>query len=132
MNFRSTYDFRAIVLSPNLSSRSLSIFSPLLPSALCFSLLTPDWKMSGGGARVSIPASVKKTIQSIKEVVEKHDDYEIYAMLKECAMDRDEAVHRLLLLGLSRSHPSPLWIRLRRGGLVSDPREVGVRPADRP
>ncbi|XP_020109661.1 GBF-interacting protein 1-like isoform X2 [Ananas comosus] len=88
------------LFSPNLSSRSLFIFFPLLsPSALCFSLLTPDWKMSGGAARVSIPASVKKTIQSIKEVVEKHDDYEIYAMLKECAMDRDEAVHRLLLLG---------------------------------
>ncbi|XVF71708.1 hypothetical protein PTKIN_Ptkin12aG0061200 [Pterospermum kingtungense] len=54
--------------------------------------------MSGGGFRVSsIPNSVKKTIQDIKEVMGNHSEDEIHAMLKECSMDPNETAQRLLL-----------------------------------
>ncbi|TYI55793.1 hypothetical protein E1A91_D11G165300v1 [Gossypium mustelinum] len=54
--------------------------------------------MSGGGFRVSsIPSSVRKTIQNIKEITGNHSEDEIYAMLKECSMDPNETAQRLLL-----------------------------------
>ncbi|URD92625.1 hypothetical protein MUK42_01212 [Musa troglodytarum] len=53
--------------------------------------------MSGGGARVSIPAGVRRTIQNIKEIAGNHSDEEIYAMLKECGMDPNETAQKLLL-----------------------------------
>ncbi|XP_062107111.1 GBF-interacting protein 1-like isoform X2 [Humulus lupulus] len=53
--------------------------------------------MSGGGFRVSIPSSVRKTIQNIKEITSNHTDEEIYAMLKECSMDPNETTQKLLL-----------------------------------
>ncbi|PON87984.1 GBF-interacting protein [Trema orientale] len=53
--------------------------------------------MSGGGFRVSIPNSVRKTIQNIKEITGNHTDDEIYAMLKECSMDPNETTQKLLL-----------------------------------
>ncbi|XP_020584296.1 GBF-interacting protein 1-like [Phalaenopsis equestris] len=49
-----------------------------------------------GASRVSIPNSMKKTIQNIKEIAGNHSDEEIYAMLKECSMDPNETVHKLL------------------------------------
>ncbi|MCD9646128.1 hypothetical protein HAX54_035696 [Datura stramonium] len=49
-----------------------------------------------GGARVSIPSSVRKTIQNIKEITGNHSDDEIYAMLKECSMDPNETAQKLL------------------------------------
>lgn len=52
--------------------------------------------MSGGGFRVSIPNSVRKTIQNIKEITGNHSDEEIYAMLKECSMDPNETTQKLL------------------------------------
>ncbi|OMO55115.1 UBA-like protein [Corchorus capsularis] len=54
--------------------------------------------MSGGGFRVSsIPNSVRKTIQNIKEITGNHSEDEIYAMLKECSMDPNETAQKLLL-----------------------------------
>ncbi|CAL1407942.1 unnamed protein product [Linum trigynum] len=53
---------------------------------------------AGGGVRVSIPGSVRKTIQNIKEITGNHSDEEIYAMLKECSMDPNETTQKLLLL----------------------------------
>ncbi|XP_010245041.1 PREDICTED: GBF-interacting protein 1-like isoform X2 [Nelumbo nucifera] len=53
--------------------------------------------MSSGGSRVSIPNSVRKTIQNIKEIAGNHSDEEIYAMLKECSMDPNETAQKLLL-----------------------------------
>lgn len=47
-------------------------------------------------SRVSIPNTVKKTIQNIKEIAGNHSDDEIYAMLKECSMDPNETTQRLL------------------------------------
>lgn len=54
---------------------------------------------SGGGFRVSIPSSVRKTIQNIKEITGNHGDEEIYAMLKECGMDPNETAQKLLHQG---------------------------------
>ncbi|XP_038713265.1 GBF-interacting protein 1-like isoform X2 [Tripterygium wilfordii] len=53
--------------------------------------------MSGGGNRVQIPNSVRKTIQHIKEITGNHSEEEIYAMLKESSMDPNETAQRLLL-----------------------------------
>ncbi|MCL7035936.1 hypothetical protein MKW94_020706 [Papaver nudicaule] len=47
-------------------------------------------------SRVSIPNTVRKTIQNIKEIAGNHSDDEIYAMLKECSMDPNETTQRLL------------------------------------
>ncbi|KAG2318153.1 hypothetical protein Bca52824_021275 [Brassica carinata] len=52
----------------------------------------------GGGARVSIPAKTRKTIQNIKEITAgNYGEEEIHAMLLECNMDPDETAQRLLL-----------------------------------
>ncbi|XP_065011374.1 GBF-interacting protein 1-like isoform X3 [Musa acuminata AAA Group] len=53
--------------------------------------------MNGGGARVSIPPSLRRTIQNIKEIAGHHTDEDIYSMLKECAMDPNETAQKLLL-----------------------------------
>ena len=56
----------------------------------------------GGGSSTngSIPAASKKMVQSLKEIVN-CPEAEIYAMLKECNMDPNEAVSRLLSQGFS-------------------------------
>ncbi|XP_015900770.3 GBF-interacting protein 1-like isoform X2 [Ziziphus jujuba] len=53
--------------------------------------------MSTSGFRVSIPNSVRKTIQDIKEITVNQSEEEIYAMLKECSMDPNETTQKLLL-----------------------------------
>ncbi|KAL8150669.1 hypothetical protein V2J09_020477 [Rumex salicifolius] len=53
---------------------------------------------SGANARVSIPSNVRKTIQNIKEIGVNHSDEDVYAMLKDCNMDPNETVQRLLFL----------------------------------
>ncbi|GFS42420.1 RNA polymerase II degradation factor-like protein [Actinidia rufa] len=50
---------------------------------------------SNGGGGQSIPAAARKMVQSLKEIVH-CPDAEIYAMLKDCNMDPNEAVSRLL------------------------------------
>ena len=52
----------------------------------------------GGGAALEIPASTKKVVQDLKEVVGNSEE-EIYAMLKECNMDPNETAQRLLNQG---------------------------------
>ncbi|KAK1273788.1 hypothetical protein QJS04_geneDACA016481 [Acorus gramineus] len=54
-------------------------------------------KTGGGGYRVSIPGSVRKTIQNLREITGNHSDEEIYAVLKECSMDPNETAQKLLL-----------------------------------
>nr|CAB3477847.1 unnamed protein product [Digitaria exilis] len=51
----------------------------------------------GGGRGVAgpVPASARKLVQGLKEIVNR-PDAEIYAALRECGMDPDEAVSRLL------------------------------------
>ncbi|XP_052179470.1 uncharacterized protein LOC127792879 isoform X2 [Diospyros lotus] len=51
---------------------------------------------NNGGALQSIPPSSRKMVQSLKEIVNCPEP-EIYAMLKDCNMDPNEAVNRLLL-----------------------------------
>ncbi|BAT81567.1 hypothetical protein LR48_Vigan306s001700 [Vigna angularis] len=53
--------------------------------------------MSGAGFRASIPTSVRRTIQNIKEITGNHSEEDIYAMLKECSMDPNETAQKLLL-----------------------------------
>ncbi|EPS69701.1 hypothetical protein M569_05071, partial [Genlisea aurea] len=55
--------------------------------------------VKGSTTRVSIPIGVKKTIENIKEITgNNHSEDEIYAMLKECAMDPNETTDKLLHL----------------------------------
>ncbi|XP_074292906.1 GBF-interacting protein 1-like isoform X2 [Silene latifolia] len=54
--------------------------------------------VSSSTSRVSIPNSMKKTILNIKEIAKNHSQEDIYAMLKECSMDPNETVQRLLHL----------------------------------
>ncbi|KAL7212568.1 hypothetical protein ACSBR2_015291 [Camellia fascicularis] len=50
---------------------------------------------NNGGGLQSIPAASRKMVQSLKEIVN-CPELEIYAMLKDCNMDPNEAVNRLL------------------------------------
>ncbi|ONK79339.1 uncharacterized protein A4U43_C01F5360 [Asparagus officinalis] len=52
---------------------------------------------SSSSSRVSIPNSLRKTIQNLKEIAKNHSDDEIYAMLRECSMDPNETAQKLLL-----------------------------------
>lgn len=47
-----------------------------------------------------LPARVRSTIQSIKEIVKNHSDVDIYAALKENSMDPNETIQKLLNQGL--------------------------------
>ena len=54
----------------------------------------------GGIARVTIPESVRKTILSIREITgRQHTDEEIYSVLRDCSMDPNETIQKLLYLG---------------------------------
>uniref|UniRef100_A0A2N9EJG6 GBF-interacting protein 1 N-terminal domain-containing protein n=1 Tax=Fagus sylvatica TaxID=28930 RepID=A0A2N9EJG6_FAGSY len=50
----------------------------------------------GNNGISSIPAASRKMVQSLKEIVSNCTEQEIYATLKECNMDPDETVNRLL------------------------------------
>ncbi|XP_012569931.1 uncharacterized protein [Cicer arietinum] len=52
---------------------------------------------SGKGLPVTtIPPSSKKIVQSLKEILTNFPEHEIYAMLRDCNMDPNETVNRLL------------------------------------
>ncbi|MED6106420.1 hypothetical protein PIB30_004653 [Stylosanthes scabra] len=55
-------------------------------------------KNNGGGKGLpsGIPSGCRKMVQSLKEIVSNIPDHEIYAALKDCNMDPNEAVSRLL------------------------------------
>ena len=82
----------------------------------------------GGGARGPsgpVPASARKLVQGLKEIVNR-PDAEIYAALRECDMDPDEAVSRLLSQGHISCHsPFP-----HRFGVQARPLLQGVRVPD--
>lgn len=57
----------------------------------------------GGGdtsGRVWIPKDARKMVDDIKEIARKHSDEDVYTMLRDCAMDPNEAAQRLLYLGI--------------------------------
>lgn len=51
-----------------------------------------------GGTQI-LSAGVRKTIQSIKEIVGNHTDADIYVALKETNMDPNDAAQKLLNQG---------------------------------
>ena len=53
-----------------------------------------------GGTQI-LPARVRKTIQSIKEIVGNHSDADIYVTLRETNMDPNETTQKLLYQGYS-------------------------------
>ncbi|RVW52044.1 hypothetical protein CK203_079587 [Vitis vinifera] len=55
-----------------------------------------------GGTQI-LPARVRKTIQSIKEIVGNHSDADIYVTLRETNMDPNETTQKLLYQGYSFS-----------------------------
>ncbi|KAG1334249.1 hypothetical protein COCNU_03G003680 [Cocos nucifera] len=55
-------------------------------------------RLDGESQIVSVP--IRKTIQSIKEIVGNHSDADIYATLKETNMDPNETAQKLLHQGL--------------------------------
>lgn len=58
---------------------------------------------NGGGVQL-IPAGARKVVQSLKEVVNL-PEAEIYAALKDCNMDPNEAISRLLFQGILLEEP---------------------------
>jgi hypothetical protein len=56
-------------------------------------------RAGGGAGSAAIPANARKTVLSLKEIVPNSED-EIYAALKECNMDMNEAAERLMNQGL--------------------------------
>lgn len=56
-------------------------------------------KVAAAATASGIPASARKLVQSLKEIVN-CPEAEIYATLKECDMDPDATVNRLLTQGL--------------------------------
>jgi hypothetical protein len=67
--------------------------------------------MSGGGAggkgaAAPVPLASRKLVQSLKEIVNR-PEAEIYAALRECGMDPNEAVSRLLSQGSRPSRRLP-------------------------
>lgn len=57
----------------------------------------------GSNGISGIPSGSRKMVQSLKEIVNNCTEQEIYAMLKDCNMDPNETVNRLLTQGLSLS-----------------------------
>lgn len=53
-------------------------------------------RIDGGGTTQILSAGLRKTIQSIKEIVGNHSDGDIYAVLKETNMDPNDAAQKLL------------------------------------
>ncbi|XP_042003850.1 GBF-interacting protein 1-like [Salvia splendens] len=49
-------------------------------------------------SRVSVPESLRRTIDDIKEIAGQHSDEDIHAMLQECNMDPNETAQKLLYL----------------------------------
>ena len=54
---------------------------------------------SSSSSSVSIPANARKVVQDLKEIVSNSEE-EIYTMLKECNMDPNETVQKLLNQGM--------------------------------
>ncbi|KAG4999997.1 hypothetical protein GLYMA_08G122700v4 [Glycine max] len=50
----------------------------------------------GGSQKAGIPPASRKMVQSLREIVSNIPEHEIYATLKDCNMDPNEAVSRLL------------------------------------
>lgn len=56
-------------------------------------------RIEGGNGTQNLSAGVRRTIQSIKEIVGDHSDADIYSALKEANMDPNETTQKLLNQG---------------------------------
>ena len=61
--------------------------------------MVPGSRTEGGTGTHLLSARVRKTIQSIKEIVGNHSDADIYVALKEANMDPNETTQKLLNQG---------------------------------
>lgn len=61
--------------------------------------MVPSSRTEGGTGTHLLSAKVRKTIQSIKEIVGNHSDADIYVALKETNMDPNETTQKLLNQG---------------------------------
>ncbi|RDX65544.1 GBF-interacting protein 1, partial [Mucuna pruriens] len=82
---------------------SSSAFSPLcwcfilwVGSSWVLGAMVPGSRTEGGAGTHLLSARVRKTIQSIKEIVGNHSDADIYVALKETNMDPNETTQKLL------------------------------------
>ena len=68
---------------------------------LVFAEMVPASRTEGGGGTGThlLSAKVRKTIQSIKEIVGNHSEADIYVALKETNMDPNETTQKLLNQG---------------------------------
>lgn len=67
---------------------------------------------NGGGSGEALSPAVKKVVQSVKEIVN-CTEQEIYAVLKECDMDPNLAVEKLIAQGFSLFFSLLRFFRLR-------------------
>lgn len=65
--------------------------------------MVPASRTEGGTGTHALSAKVRKTIQSIKEIVGNHSDADIYVALKETNMDPNETTQKLLNQGWGHS-----------------------------
>lgn len=61
--------------------------------------MVPVSRTEGGTGTHLLSAKVRKTIQSIKEIVGNHSEADIYVALKETNMDPNETTQKLLNQG---------------------------------
>lgn len=91
-------------VSPFFTQFPVKIIVDPFCASLCLSLELANMSgTSSSSSRVSIPNSLRKTIQNLKEIAKNHSDDEIYAMLRECSMDPNETAQKLLFQGLFRT-----------------------------
>ncbi|CAI9088182.1 OLC1v1022438C2 [Oldenlandia corymbosa var. corymbosa] len=57
-----------------------------------------DWCYEDENALLNYPVKVRTTLRYIKEISQKHSYEDIYSMLRECGMDPNETVQKLLLV----------------------------------
>ncbi|XP_061369660.1 serine/threonine-protein kinase sid1-like, partial [Gastrolobium bilobum] len=93
------------------------LFSPY-DSFRVLGAMVPVSRTEGGAGTQILSAIVRKTIQSIKEIVGNHSDADIYVALKETNMDPNEATLKLL-------NQDPFHEVRRRRDRKKEPRNIG-------
>ncbi|CAL9049530.1 unnamed protein product [Musa banksii] len=78
------------------------------------------------GAAAPIPTGSRKLVQSLREIVHCPEP-EIYAMLRECNMDPNEAVHRLLAQGVCQASVTVMNFTSIDFGFAREPPESRSR-----
>ncbi|XP_061364003.1 uncharacterized protein LOC133307510 isoform X2 [Gastrolobium bilobum] len=85
--------------------------------------MVPVSRTEGGAGTQILSARVRKTIQSIKEIVGNHSDADIYVALKETNMDPNETTQKLL-------NQDPFHEVRRRRDRKKEPQNIGNKGSD--